>query len=155
MRFEWDADKAALNLKKHGVDFRDAVRVFYDVNRIEWYDSAHSDDEDRYNTIGMVREVLFVVYTERRERTRILFARKATLREGESAMIVTYHLKPNTPLTPEQIKRLDALKDRPIVFDEDCPEMTEELLRQFKPVHPRGEISKNLTLPHTLLRKTL
>ena len=34
---------------------------FYDVNRIEWYDSAHSDEEDRYNTIGMVREVLFVV----------------------------------------------------------------------------------------------
>ena len=61
VQFEWDADKAALNLKKHGVDFRDAVRVFYDVNRIEWYDSAHSDEEDRYNTIGMVREVLFVV----------------------------------------------------------------------------------------------
>ena len=47
MQFEWDEDKAALNLKKHGVDFRDAVRVFYDVNRIEWYDSAHSDEEDR------------------------------------------------------------------------------------------------------------
>ena len=54
-------------------------------------------------------------------------------------MIVTYELKPGTPLTPEQIKRLDALKDRPIVFDEDCPEMTEEQLRQFKRVHPRPE----------------
>ena len=54
-------------------------------------------------------------------------------------MIVTYNLKPNTPLTPEQIKRLDALKDRPIVFDEDCPEMTEEQLKQFKRVHPRRE----------------
>ena len=81
MQFEWDEEKAALNLKKHGVDFRDAVRVFYDVNRIEWYDSEHSDEEDRYNTIGMVREVLFVVYTERRERTRIISARKATPRE--------------------------------------------------------------------------
>ena len=81
MQFEWDADKAALNLKKHGVDFRDAVQVFYDVNRIEGYDSAHSDEEDRYNTISMVREVLFVVYTERRERTRIISARKATSRE--------------------------------------------------------------------------
>ena len=81
VQFEWDDAKAALNLKKHGVDFRDAVRVFYDVNRIEWYDSAHSDEEDRYNTIGMVREVLFVVYTERRERTRIISARKATPRE--------------------------------------------------------------------------
>ena len=34
-------------------------------------------------------------------------------------MTITYNLNPNTPLTPEQIKRLDALKDRPIVFDED------------------------------------
>ena len=51
-------------------------------------------------------------------------------------MIVTYELKPGTPLTPEQIKRLDALKDRPIVFDEDCPEMTEEQLKQFRPVQP-------------------
>ena len=54
-------------------------------------------------------------------------------------MIVTYNLKANTPLTLEQIKRLDALKDRPIVFDEDCPEMTEEQLKQFKRVHPRRE----------------
>ena len=54
-------------------------------------------------------------------------------------MIVTYNLNPNTPLTPEQIKRLDALKDRPIVFDEDCPPMTEEQLRQFRRVHPLGD----------------
>lgn len=54
-------------------------------------------------------------------------------------MIVTYNLTPGTPLTAEQIKRLDALKDRPIVFDEDCPEMTEEQLRQFKRVHPRPD----------------
>ena len=54
-------------------------------------------------------------------------------------MIVTFELKPGTPLTPEQIKRLDALKDRPIVFDEDCPEMTDEQLKLFKRVHPRPE----------------
>ena len=51
-------------------------------------------------------------------------------------MIVRYSYDPNTPLTPEQIARLDALKDRPIVFDEDCPEMTEEQLRQFGRVNP-------------------
>ncbi len=51
-------------------------------------------------------------------------------------MIVTYKREPGTPLTPEQIKRLDELKDRPIVFDEDCPEMTEEQLRQFRRVNP-------------------
>lgn len=78
VQFEWDEDKAALNLKKHGIAFQDAARVFYDVNRIEWYDIAHSIDEDRYNTIGKVRDVIFVVYTERKERTRIISARKAT-----------------------------------------------------------------------------
>ena len=64
MQFEWDADKAALNLKKHGVRFETAALVFNDENRIELFDSAHSLFEERYNTIGKVDEVLFVVYTE-------------------------------------------------------------------------------------------
>ena len=39
--------------------------------------------------------------------------------------------------TPEQIEEIKALKDRPIVFDEDCPELTDEQLKQFKRVNPR------------------
>ncbi len=39
--------------------------------------------------------------------------------------------------TPEQIERLRALKNRPIVFDEDCPELTDEELKQFKRFYPR------------------
>ena len=39
--------------------------------------------------------------------------------------------------TAEQIERLRALKDRPIVFDEDCPELTDEELKQFRRVNPR------------------
>lgn len=79
--FEWDAEKAAANLKKHHVDFNDAMRVFEDDYRIEFYDIAHSDEEDRYNTIGMVRDVLFVVYAERGEYIRIISARKANRKE--------------------------------------------------------------------------
>ena len=45
-------------------------------------------------------------------------------------------LIPGTPLTPKQIQRLDALKNYPIVYDEDCPEMTDEQLAQFKRVNP-------------------
>lgn len=52
-------------------------------------------------------------------------------------MIVKKTLIPGTPLTPDQIKRLDDLKNHPIVFDEDCPEMTDEQLKQFKRVNPR------------------
>ena len=39
--------------------------------------------------------------------------------------------------TPEQVERLKALKDRPIVFDEDCPELTDEQLKQFERFYPR------------------
>lgn len=78
MLFEWDEEKNAANIKKHGIDFEDAIRVFEDDDRIEIYDAAHSGEEDRYNTIGMVNDVLFVVYTERREAIRIISARPAT-----------------------------------------------------------------------------
>jgi uncharacterized DUF497 family protein len=79
--FEWDDEKAAVNLKKHGVSFQTAVLVFYDENRIEMYDYEHSLNEDRYNTIGMVNDVLFVVYTERKDRLRIISARPANKKE--------------------------------------------------------------------------
>ena len=79
--FEWDEEKAAANLKEHKVDFYDAVRVFEDDNRKEYYDAAHSDEEDRYITIGMADDVLFVVYVERRERIRLISARPANRRE--------------------------------------------------------------------------
>ena len=50
---------------------------------------------------------------------------------------VTYILRKGQPLTEEEREELRALKDRPIVFDEDCPELTEEQLKQFKRVNPR------------------
>lgn len=81
MLFEWDDEKAAINLKKHGVSFQTAALVFYDENRIEMYDSEHSLEEDRYNTIGIVEDVLFVVYTERKDRLRIISARLANKKE--------------------------------------------------------------------------
>ena len=39
--------------------------------------------------------------------------------------------------TPEQVERIRALKNRPIVYDEDCPKLTEEELKQFKRVNPK------------------
>lgn len=58
-------------------------------------------------------------------------------------MTVRYTLKRGQPLTPEQIAELDALKDRPIVFDEDCPENTEEQLRKFRRVNPRTDSAES------------
>ena len=51
--------------------------------------------------------------------------------------MVTYILRKGQPLTEEELEELRALKNRPIVFDEDCPELTDEQLKQFKRVNPR------------------
>ena len=51
-------------------------------------------------------------------------------------MIVRQTIKIGRPLTEEELEEIRALKGRPIVFDEDCPELTEEELRQFKRVNP-------------------
>lgn len=79
--FEWDEDKNIINIKKHGISFRAAAYVFADVNRIEIYDELHSNDEDRYIVVGAVNKVLCVIYTERKNVTRIISARLATARE--------------------------------------------------------------------------
>lgn len=55
--------------------------MFDDEDRIEIFDYEHSLDEDRYNTIGMVHDILFVVYTERKERIRMISARIASSEE--------------------------------------------------------------------------
>lgn len=77
----WDKKKAALNFQKHGIEFEDAALVFADENALEWRDDKHSRDEDRWQIIGMVKEVLFVVYTERGEAFRLITARAATPKE--------------------------------------------------------------------------
>ena len=77
MIFEWDDEKAAINKRKHKVSFETAANVFFDENRVEKLDDEHSDDEDRWQVIGMVNEILFVIYTERDEKTRIISARRA------------------------------------------------------------------------------
>ena len=78
---EWDDEKNDLNYKKHKIYFEDAARIFLDDNRIEDYDEFHSDDEERIKTIGMVRKILVVVYTERGEKYRLISARRADKNE--------------------------------------------------------------------------
>ncbi len=57
---------------------------------------------------------------------------------------VTYILRKGQPLTEEEREEIRALKGRPIVFDEDCPELTEEQLKKFKRVNPiRRQANQN------------
>ena len=81
MLFEWDDNKEKINIAKHGIDFSTAAHVFQDENRIEFFDEAHSEYEDRYITIGQINGVtiiVMVVYTERENAIRLISARKAT-----------------------------------------------------------------------------
>jgi len=81
MEFEWDPEKDRINQKVHGISFSTAKFVFNDVERWERYDSSHSENEERWQTIGLVDKVLFVVYTEKGDATRIISARMADEKE--------------------------------------------------------------------------
>jgi uncharacterized DUF497 family protein len=85
MEFEWDAEKEKANRERHGVSFDEAKELLESgVDYLEVYDIEHSDEEDRFVAIGLVRRgLLVVVYTERVENTiRIISARPATKREA-------------------------------------------------------------------------
>ena len=79
--FEWDSEKARINKRKHKISFETAANVFFDDNRVELRDEEHSDDEDRWQVIGKVDNILFVIYTDRETKTRIISARKANKAE--------------------------------------------------------------------------
>ena len=83
MRFEWDTEKARRNLKKHRVSFDEAVTAFYDPLSATFDDPDHSDDEQRYITVGFSSQgrLLVVGHTERGEIVRIISARRATAQE--------------------------------------------------------------------------
>jgi len=90
-RFEWDPKKARSNAHKHKVRFENAASVFRDPKAVSIPDDEHSDDEERWLTIGMdeVSRTLVVVHTFRRQSAeeciiRIISARKATHREKEA-----------------------------------------------------------------------
>jgi uncharacterized protein len=81
--YEWDPEKAKRNLREHGVSFEEAATVFLDPLAMTYPDPDHSREEDREITIGYSRKqrLLFVSHVQRRNRTRIISARKATRRE--------------------------------------------------------------------------
>ena len=81
--FEWNAEKAADNLRKHGVSFDEAVTAFGDPLSILLPDPDHSVGEERYLVMGTSTQnrLLVVAFVERPPRTRIISARLATRRE--------------------------------------------------------------------------
>jgi uncharacterized DUF497 family protein len=83
--FEWEPQKAKINLQKHQVDFEEASTIFDDPLFITFLDDEHSQDEERYISIGLSnkKRLLMVAHTERKHKIRIISARKATKNEEE------------------------------------------------------------------------
>ena len=79
--FEWDEEKDRTNFAKHGIHFKTAVRDFFDPDKLIREDEEHSE-ELRYNILGKVSRVLFVVCAFREHNTvRMISARVATIPE--------------------------------------------------------------------------
>ena len=86
MDFEWDPRKSEINIRKHGIPFNEAATVFGDELAITVLDPDHSDDEERFITIGWSnhRRLLMVSHTDRDDRVRIISARELTSSERKA-----------------------------------------------------------------------
>ena len=85
MEFEWDENKNNINIQKHNVSFEEAMTVFNDNRAVLIYDEQHSQEEQRFNIIGMsqLSKLLIVCHCYRQNDTiiRIISARKPTKTE--------------------------------------------------------------------------
>lgn len=83
MEFEWDENKNKSNMKKHGVNFEDAVPVFFDEHSISRRDTRRDYEEERFQIVGMSSiGALIVAFTERHGNTmRIISARTPSRKE--------------------------------------------------------------------------
>lgn len=86
--FDWDPQKAASNLIKHGVTFEQATTVFLDSLALTVYDEAHSQQETRWFTVGLDQSgnLLAIAHTYQttdthNARIRLISARRATNHE--------------------------------------------------------------------------
>jgi uncharacterized DUF497 family protein len=64
MQYEWDSRKAAANLRKHGVDFADAIVALEDPNRLEEVETRFVYDEERVQVIGMAYSKVLYSYRD-------------------------------------------------------------------------------------------
>lgn len=86
MEFEWDPAKAAVNLRKHRVSFDEAATLFGDFPGATAPDPDHSASEHRFITVGKSERgrLPVVAHTGRRDRVRMISARKLLARERKA-----------------------------------------------------------------------
>ena len=84
MRYSYDSKKRAANLKKHGYDFEDAPLVIESGRTVTFEDRRFAYAEQRFITLGMLREDVVVIATaETDEEIRLISMRKAERNEQE------------------------------------------------------------------------
>lgn len=87
IQFEWDNNRASINLKKHGITFEEASTVFYDGDAILFDDPDHSEEEERFLILGLSEQTKMLIvshcYRGKTGRIRIISARKATKKEAK------------------------------------------------------------------------
>ena len=136
VRYEWDNDKAAANLRKHGVDFADAVE---DTDHVEEIDTRFAYAEERIQIIGMARgRVLFVVVTLTRMHAKSY--RLGRPHDMSKSGITRVTMKPGEPLPRGNTDwaRLDAMTDEEVAAaarsDPDAQPLTPEQLANMRRV---------------------
>lgn len=115
MELEWDADKAARNLKKHGVSFEDAELVFYDSGRVEAYDGREDYGEDRWATLGLPTRLscMWSTPSDTRKPSALSLRGKQMPTKESNIVKRTLDLKKPPQLSAEQKARLDAVASMP------------------------------------------
>ncbi|MCC5851109.1 MAG: BrnT family toxin [Verrucomicrobia bacterium] len=88
LHFAWDPSKNETNRQKHGVRFEEAQTVFFDDAAMEFFDSDHSDDEDRFLLLGQSFKLRTLMvchcFRETDQVIRLISARKATAKERKT-----------------------------------------------------------------------
>ena len=98
LKFAWNVSGERGNLRKHGVSFIEAAKVFQDPHARRFYDFLHSEDEDRFILLGMSPSARLLIvchcYREEASTIRIISARKANGQETQEYERQRYDARP-------------------------------------------------------------
>lgn len=87
LRFEWDRGNIGKNFKKHGISDKESEEVFGNKPLLISLDKRHSTKKEiRYHALGRTdgNKVLFLSFTVRQSRLRIISSRLASRKERKA-----------------------------------------------------------------------
>lgn len=135
--FDWDPEKYRINLVAHKLSFRDAARALDDPDAVEWIDGR--EDYGKERIIALYRlgvRLLYVVYTERGNRRRIISAaRRRDIRQNFIKLDKASRT-PSATQTDTDRDAFDAMTDEEVTdaakAAPDCPPLTDDTLKHLR-----------------------